>query len=626
MKRFPLAVGLAAFLVCSTTLGVSLLAVEDRVEIRGEESYTYGDNESLLAAKETARSLAIRRAIESYRVFVEATSKVQDLKVVNDLIQTISTGYLYDLKVDMREDGRTLRAKVKAYIRSSEVKALLFPSIRPGKPLIQSSFSYKDLLRISGNRNDLWDVLAPLLMFDDWYEPPEHISGSLRGIVREIRVETAELRFENGKWIETERRHRGPAALYDRNGNLVSLIVHHRETSEYEKITVTYGLEQEIALVRTESFFHDAAACVAWQKIQIPEAATWQNCPHLRVHAITVNGQGKKIEDLYQYSDPDMSSRREFKYHANGDRIEEIYYDGYGQLVARFVYVYETVAQELKTRVYRSDKSRGFQQELYAESVAQLDSRGRKVREDYSSRISGATNTTTTEYSEGDSVQWQAQTTLTTSVPLLGTVNKIGKRVVDGKGRLLEETNYNDDGSIQDRSVNRYDADGRIQKVILSTPGQPDRDLLQASYDIKGRATHLETSMLYGTLVAISWTYDANGNERESTIKLAGMERTANVKHAEYVFDSEGNWIKKQTTESRRRDNETFSAMTRDPDFSRLSPQGQEDLARKVLFQLEPKTMGALQPDAQRAVAQGYIKIMQQPLTGHVVYRHISYY
>jgi hypothetical protein len=104
----------------------SIGAKSDRVEVVGEESYTYGDKESLLEAKEIARKLAIRRAIESYKVFVDSTSSVSDFRIVSDLIQTIAAGYLHDLKIlEQTEQGRTIHVKVRAYIVPSEIQAVL---------------------------------------------------------------------------------------------------------------------------------------------------------------------------------------------------------------------------------------------------------------------------------------------------------------------------------------------------------------------------------------------------------------------------------------------------------------------------------------------------------------------
>lgn len=99
---------------------------EDRVEVTGDATYTYGDNESLLAATTTAKTLAIRKAIESYQVFVDATSTVQDFQLTQDLVKTIAAGYLHDLKiVEQSETGRTIHVRVKGYVLPKEIKSVL---------------------------------------------------------------------------------------------------------------------------------------------------------------------------------------------------------------------------------------------------------------------------------------------------------------------------------------------------------------------------------------------------------------------------------------------------------------------------------------------------------------------
>lgn len=52
--------------------------------IKGHYCYTHGDNESLKEARETTRVLAIRNAIESYRVFITSASRVANFQLTND--------------------------------------------------------------------------------------------------------------------------------------------------------------------------------------------------------------------------------------------------------------------------------------------------------------------------------------------------------------------------------------------------------------------------------------------------------------------------------------------------------------------------------------------------------------
>ncbi len=94
--------------------------------IRGTYSYTYGDAESLVEARETCKDLALREAIESYSVYVESSTEVENFQVTEDIIQTLSAGYLKNVKiVEQTEEGRTITMTVEATVQSDEVEALV---------------------------------------------------------------------------------------------------------------------------------------------------------------------------------------------------------------------------------------------------------------------------------------------------------------------------------------------------------------------------------------------------------------------------------------------------------------------------------------------------------------------
>lgn len=98
----------------------------EKIKIIGEYSYTYGDSESLVEAKSICYSMAVRNAIESYKTFVTATSTVKDYQLIKDLIQTISSGYVEDLKtVKETVKGRTVYAEVEGYIVPGVVDKVL---------------------------------------------------------------------------------------------------------------------------------------------------------------------------------------------------------------------------------------------------------------------------------------------------------------------------------------------------------------------------------------------------------------------------------------------------------------------------------------------------------------------
>jgi hypothetical protein len=85
--------------------------------IHGHYCYTYGDRESLQEAREITRALAIRNAIESYRLFISSTSNIKNFKLTNDLVQVISSGYLKDIKaIGHKEEGRTICDDIEASV------------------------------------------------------------------------------------------------------------------------------------------------------------------------------------------------------------------------------------------------------------------------------------------------------------------------------------------------------------------------------------------------------------------------------------------------------------------------------------------------------------------------------
>lgn len=90
--------------------------------IKGRYCYTYGDSESLREAKALTRTLAIRDAIESYRVFVESVGTVQNFSLTNDLVQVISSGYLKNIQVlESKIEGRTICETIQASVSPEEI-------------------------------------------------------------------------------------------------------------------------------------------------------------------------------------------------------------------------------------------------------------------------------------------------------------------------------------------------------------------------------------------------------------------------------------------------------------------------------------------------------------------------
>lgn len=103
-----------------------LLFAQGRVLIKGEYSYTYGGNETLVEAKHISYSMALRNAIETYHVFVASTSTLKDYGLISDIIQTIASGYLEDIKVISQSlEGRTVVTKIQAYVVPKDAQRII---------------------------------------------------------------------------------------------------------------------------------------------------------------------------------------------------------------------------------------------------------------------------------------------------------------------------------------------------------------------------------------------------------------------------------------------------------------------------------------------------------------------
>ena len=113
-----------------TILAILLAGVVNAAEtIKGHACYHYSDNESLNDARDIALSMAKREALESYSVFVESSSVVENHVLKNDLIASLSAAVLKNLKVigksldtKNRKVCRTIQAKIEPVEVKKEIK------------------------------------------------------------------------------------------------------------------------------------------------------------------------------------------------------------------------------------------------------------------------------------------------------------------------------------------------------------------------------------------------------------------------------------------------------------------------------------------------------------------------
>ena len=111
----------------------SLALAQERALIEGEAEYNFSDNETLIEAKSLCYNMALRNAVESYQIFVSSMTDVQNFQLRNDIIQTLSTGYLEDLTVvDERIDknNNIIYYKLKAFIKPEPFKKALKQEVK----------------------------------------------------------------------------------------------------------------------------------------------------------------------------------------------------------------------------------------------------------------------------------------------------------------------------------------------------------------------------------------------------------------------------------------------------------------------------------------------------------------
>ena len=98
----------------------------EQVEVIGEYQYTYGDQQTPGQARETACTMAVRKALESHPVYIEETSTVKDPAIIKALVQAITSGYLTKREiVEQTEEGRKVSCKVRGFIEPAVVKTVL---------------------------------------------------------------------------------------------------------------------------------------------------------------------------------------------------------------------------------------------------------------------------------------------------------------------------------------------------------------------------------------------------------------------------------------------------------------------------------------------------------------------
>ncbi|MGD0283253.1 MAG: hypothetical protein ABSB95_12930 [Dissulfurispiraceae bacterium] len=95
--------------------------------VQGHACYTYGDNESRVAAKQTVVELAKRNAIESYLTYIQSSSLVTNGELTKDTVASLSAATaLKNMKIiDDQEKGRELCVTIEGMVEPSDIKELI---------------------------------------------------------------------------------------------------------------------------------------------------------------------------------------------------------------------------------------------------------------------------------------------------------------------------------------------------------------------------------------------------------------------------------------------------------------------------------------------------------------------
>ncbi len=94
--------------------------------IKGSYCYTYGDMESLMVAKEISYTMALRKAIETYRTFISSTTVVKDFKLKQDIIENIASGYVDNIRiVSQGVNGRTVCTELVGSVNPDAVRSII---------------------------------------------------------------------------------------------------------------------------------------------------------------------------------------------------------------------------------------------------------------------------------------------------------------------------------------------------------------------------------------------------------------------------------------------------------------------------------------------------------------------
>jgi len=120
--RFSVICAIIFWGILSSLLPVNAEESTLREPVQGKACYSFGDDETPIMAKKKAEALARERAVSGYRVWVESSSKVKNLQLQEDLIQTFAAGMLHKVAIDEEAwEGRQICIALSAEIDPQDI-------------------------------------------------------------------------------------------------------------------------------------------------------------------------------------------------------------------------------------------------------------------------------------------------------------------------------------------------------------------------------------------------------------------------------------------------------------------------------------------------------------------------
>jgi hypothetical protein len=107
----------------------------EKIQVEGQACYTFGDNESLVEAKQFCFDLAKRNAIERYCTFVRSETLTKNYQLEKDVVDTLAAGSLENIKIiEETKKNREICYRITGVVDEASVKKYLEQRIATPQP------------------------------------------------------------------------------------------------------------------------------------------------------------------------------------------------------------------------------------------------------------------------------------------------------------------------------------------------------------------------------------------------------------------------------------------------------------------------------------------------------------